>query len=198
MQRERSMSRKSGWPFASRPLALTLWAMLAGVLFAQAKVLLTQQEALRLAFPEGVAVDRRTAFLTDAQIAEIQHLARCESPPEALIAYYVGSKGGQTVGTAYFDTHLVRTLPETIMVLVDPKGEAERVEVLSFQEPEDYLPLPRWYAQFAGRALDDELSLKKGIHPVAGATLTARATMDAVRRVLALHRVIQAGASPAR
>ncbi len=163
-----------------------------------AKVLLTQQEALRLAFPEGVSVERRTAFLTDAQIEEVQRLARCESPPEALIPYYVGSRGGQPVGTAYFDTHLVRTLPETIMVLVDPGGEAERVEVLSFSEPEDYLPLPRWYAQFSGRALDDELSLKKGIHPVAGATLTARATMDAVRRVLALHRVIHAGASPAR
>jgi len=158
---------------------------------APGKVFLTQDEALRLAFPPGVTVERRTAFLTDAQIAEVQKLARCESAPEALIAYYVGSKGGQTVGTAYFDTHVVRTLPETIMVLVDPAGKVVRIEVLSFLEPEDYLPLPRWYAQFADRPLNDELSLKRGIHPVTGATLTASATTEAVRRVLALHRVLQ-------
>jgi len=68
-----------------------------------------------------------------------------------------------------------------------------RIEVLSFQEPEDYLPLPQWYAQFPGRPLEDELSLKRGIRPVAGATLTTNATLDAVRRVLALHRVLSAG-----
>jgi hypothetical protein len=100
---------------------------------------------------------------------------------------------GKVVGTAYFDTHRVRTMPETILVLVDAAGAVARIEVLSFQEPEDYLPLPRWYAQFPGRLLDDELSLKRAIRPVAGATLTTNATTDAVRRVLALHRVLSAG-----
>ena len=43
---------------------------------------------------------------------------------------------------------------------------------------------------------DDELSMKRGIRAVTGATLTARATTDAARRVLAVHKVIQsAGAS---
>ena len=83
------------------------------------------------------------------------------------------------------------------MVLVDPAGAVARVEVLSFQEPEDYLPLPQWYAQFPGRPLDAELSLKRGIRPVAGATLTTNATTDAVRRVLALHRVLSADSSGA-
>ena len=158
---------------------------------------LTQQEALRLAFPEGVAVERRTMFLTDAQQLELQKLGRTENPPEAFVVYYVGRRDGQPVGTAYFDTHQVRTMPETILVLVDPAGAVRRVEVLSFLEPEDYLPMPRWYGQFAGRALDDELSLKKGIHPVAGATLTARATTEAVRRVLALDSLIRAEAAGA-
>jgi hypothetical protein len=159
---------------------------------AQAKVFLTQAEALRLAFPDGVSVGRRTAFLTEAQQQEAKKLARCPEPPDALVTYYVGTRDGKFVGTAYFDTHRVRTMPETILVLVDPAGAVARVEVLSFQEPEDYLPLPRWYAQFPGRALDDELSLKRAIRPVAGATLTTNATTDAVRRVLAVDRVLSA------
>ena len=38
--------------------------------------------------------------------------------------------------------------------------------------------------------MNDELSMKRGIRAVTGATLTARATTDAARRVLALHHVL--------
>ena len=171
-------------------VVLAVACLLAGA-EAPARVFLSQQEALRLAFPEGVAVERRTAFLTEAQQQEARRLARVEEPPDALVTFYVGTRDGRIVGTAYFDTHRVRTMPETIMVLVDPSGAVRRIEVLSFLEPEDYLPLPRWYEQFSSHSLDDDLSLKKAIRPVAGATLTAVATTDAVRRVLAVHRILQ-------
>lgn len=177
--------------FAGKALA-ALGIALCAAGGAPARVFLTQEEALRLAFSPGVTVERRTAFLTEVERQQARRLARSEAAPGALVTYYVGLRDGQPVATAYFDTHFVRTQPETIMVLVDPTGSVARVEVLSFLEPEDYLPLPRWYGQFAGRPLDDELSLKKGIHPVSGATLTARATTEAVRRVLALDRVIRA------
>jgi Na+-translocating ferredoxin:NAD+ oxidoreductase RnfG subunit len=52
------------------------------------------------------------------------------------------------------------------------------------------MPREGWYGQYEGRLLDDDLALKRGIRPVTGATLTARATTEAVRRVLALHQVI--------
>jgi len=155
-----------------------------------AKVYLSQEEALKLAFP-GASVERNTAFLTADQQREVQKLSGDEAPPSALVVYYVATKDGHEIGTAYFDAHIVRTMSETIMVVVDPEGRASRVEVLSFQEPEEFLPRPHWYEQFHGKALNDELSTKRGIRPVAGATLTARATTDAVRRVLALHRVIR-------
>jgi len=79
----------------------------------------------------------------------------------------------------------------THLVVVDPKGRVARIEVLSFSEPEDYLPRGNWYAQFQGKALDAELRLKGSIRPVTGASLTASATTDAVRRVLALNRVLE-------
>jgi hypothetical protein len=88
-------------------------------------------------------------------------------------------------------------MPETIMVVVDPAGAISRIEVLSFSEPEEYLPRPQWYAQFTGKPLNDELSMKRAIHPVTGATLTAQATTDAARRVLALHRVLHPSAAEA-
>lgn len=156
-----------------------------------AKVFLTVDEAVKLAFP-GCAITKRTAFLTPEQVRRARELSQGEVP-SALLTYYVATRGGQPAGTAYFDTHRVRTLPETLMVVVDPQGRVGRIEVVSFREPEEYMPRGAWYEQFRGKALGPDLQLKRDIRPVTGATLTARATTDAVRRVLALHRVLAGG-----
>ncbi|HEV2853012.1 MAG TPA: FMN-binding protein [Thermoanaerobaculia bacterium] len=175
----------SSWGTFSR---LALAALLLAAAPAAAKVFVTVDEALKLAFP-GCEVERRTAFLKPEQVQRARGLAGAEVPA-ALVNYYVARRGGQPAGTAYFDTHRVRTLPETLMIVVDPQGKVGRIEVISFREPEEYMPRGAWYQQFLGRGLDADLQLKRGIHPVTGATLTARATTDAVRRVLALHQVI--------
>lgn len=155
---------------------------------ASAKVFLSQEEALKLAF-DGAAVERRTLFLTEAEQKEIATLSG-GAKPSALVVAYTASRDGKLVGTAYFDSHVVRTQPETLMVVIDPAGSIARIEVLAFSEPEEYMPRPHWYAQFPGKSLDPELSVRRGIRAVSGATLTVRATTEAARRVLAIHRVV--------
>ena len=155
---------------------------------AGARVLLSQQEALALAFP-GCAVERATLYLTPAQRQRAGSLAG-EPLRSALVPVYRARCGGQPAGTAYFDVHRVRTLQETLMVVVDPQSRIRRLEVLSFDEPPDYIPRRPWYEQFQQRGLDAELRLKRAIRPVTGATLTAQATTAAARRVLAIHRAI--------
>ena len=150
---------------------------------AAAKVLLTPEEALALAFP-GCTVERQTVYLTVAEVAAARELAGTELASAVVHPYRArrggeaaggdGSKAGGECGTAYFDTHRVRTLAETVMVAIDPAGAVARIEVLSFDEPPDYLPRVEWYAQFGGRRLAPETELGRGIRPVTGATLTAR------------------------
>ncbi len=156
---------------------------------SSASVLLTVEEALRLAFP-GCAVERQTVYLTAAQLDRAAALAG-ERPRSAVVHPYRARRGETLVGTAYFDAHPVRTQAETLMVVVDPDGKVARVEVLQFDEPPEYLPRGKWYRQFDGRGLDWELDLRRGIRSPAGATLTARATTAAVRRALALHQVLE-------
>ena len=170
-------------------------AALVAAHVAAGKVLLTPEEALKLAFP-GATITRHTAFLTKAQQEAARKLSGDEEAPSALATYYTGVKDGKLLGTGYLDTHTVRTMPETVLIVVDPAGAIARIEVLSFSEPEEYLPKAHWYEQFQGKALDDELSLKRAIRPVTGATLTARATTEAARRVLALHKVLQEAPKP--
>ncbi|MGE5717906.1 MAG: FMN-binding protein, partial [Acidobacteriota bacterium] len=155
-----------------------------------AKSFLTQEEALHLAFPKGAVVTRKTVFLSDADRAELARRTG-GAPPPGLVVAYTASVEGRDAGTAFFDTHTVRTLPETILVVVDPKGAIARIEVLSFSEPEEYLPREAWYGQFRGRTLGDELSEKAGVRPVTGATITVRVTVEAARRVLALDAFLK-------
>ena len=77
------------------------------------------------------------------------------------------------------------------MVVVDAEGRVRRLEVVSFLEPEEYIPRRTWYDQFLKQRLDARLRLKRSIHAVTGATLTARATTNAVRRILALDQVLR-------
>jgi len=161
-------------------------ALAASVSPAAAKVFMTQDEALALAFPGEGKVERHTSFLTDAQ-EKAAHEKSGEPIPSKVITWY--SRDGRT---AWFDTHVVRTLPETIMIVADPTGAIERIDILSFGEPEDYKPRDRWFDQLQGRVLDDDLSLRKGVRPISGATLSGRAIVAAARRTLALRQVILA------
>ncbi|MEW6337125.1 MAG: FMN-binding protein [Acidobacteriota bacterium] len=158
---------------------------------AQGVTLTTVSEALEQAFP-GCRIERRTEFLTAGQTEEAGRQAG-DSVPSALVVRYVASRDGVVTGIAYTDTHRVRTMAQTVLVVVEPDGAVARVEVVSFAEPAEYVPRPAWYRLFAGRRLDGELSLTRAIRPVTGATLTSSATTRAVRRVLAIHSVLDHG-----
>lgn len=165
---------------------------------AAGKVYLSQERALEIAFGKGAAVERATAYLTEAQLSAARDFAGPGVEIRgALVTRYSGrSREGTPLGTAYFDAHRVRTLPETLMIVVAPDGTVARVEILSFSEPEEYRPPERWLAQFPGRVLDRELAVRRGIHGITGATLSAGAVTDAVRRTLAIHRVLGREARP--
>jgi hypothetical protein len=154
------------------------------------KVFMTRDEALELAFPK-CEITRGTSFLSEAEQARVAKLSGVDFE-SAIVHPYVATLKGKLVGTAYFDTHRVRTLRETLMVVVGPDDKLIRVELLSFAEPRDYIPRESWYAQFKGLPLDEELQLKQKVKAVTGATLTARATTSSARRMLALHKTLAA------
>jgi Na+-translocating ferredoxin:NAD+ oxidoreductase RnfG subunit len=178
-----------------RPAIAVLAAVLALSLpctgAAVAQVRLTQQEALRLAFPEPATFERRTVFLTQEQLERARDLAGSDVRIDhSVVTYYVGFEGEIPVGVAYFDAHLVRTLPEVLMFVVSPDASIERIEILKFTEPPEYEAPDSWMEQFEGQQLTDDLSLKGSVINMTGATLTSQAVTRASRRVLALHQII--------
>ncbi|MEQ1917993.1 MAG: FMN-binding protein [Elusimicrobiota bacterium] len=146
---------------------------------------MSQKDALTLAFP-AAKPERRTAFLTDAQTKTVEEAAQSKLESKVWTYYVAGSTA------AYFESHLVRTMNETVMVVVGGDGTVRFVEILSFAEPDDYLASKRWLGQFPGRKLDEDLALRRGLRNIAGASLTSEAVTRAVRRALAVHQVLNA------
>lgn len=174
-------------------LALLLVAGVAvsgGVPPGVAAQTLTLDEALELAFPDA-EIERRTAYLEPAELERARSIAgRDVEIQSEIVTHYVALRGTTPVGVAYFDAHVVRTLREVLMIVVDPGGRIRRVETVAFREPPEYAAPDGWLELFQDRRLDDALSLKGEIPAMTGATLTARAVTRAARRVLALHEVI--------
>lgn len=174
---------------------LCLSLLLAGV--ARAEVFHSRESALKVAFPSADSVEKRDLILGADEAARAGDLAG--SPlASRLVTVYIGWKNGAPVGTAFIETHRVRSLPETVMFVVDPDGAVAGVHMLAFHEPPEYAPPPRWLRQFTGAVLDERLSLRGDIDGITGASLTAHAVTAAARRVLAVYEVAVKPALAAR
>ncbi len=180
-------------------LVLALAGVAGAAVPASAQVRLSQDEALRLAFGPPATVERRTAFLSEADLATARTRAgRDVELTQRVVTYYVGRSGDAPLGVAYFDVHRVRSHNEVLMVVVSPDGRIGRIEILRFDEPPEYRAPNGWLDLLEERGLTDELSLKGAVVNMTGATLTSQAVVRAARRVLALHEVIRPFGQPTR
>ncbi|MEE2940838.1 MAG: FMN-binding protein [Planctomycetota bacterium] len=144
--------------------------------------------AVAKAFP-GAKIERVCVRLSEAERKKVGKLASQRAPKKSTTFAYVARKEGKVVGTAFFDSHIVRTKRETLMVVVTPEGKVSGVETIVFQEPPEWLAQDAFYESLSGRGQGRALILGRGLDGTTGATLTCRAVADASRRVLALHEV---------
>jgi hypothetical protein len=157
---------------------------------ARGEALLAKDEALALAFP-GAQVAAKTVFLTEEQARAVRERTGRE-PPSKLLTFYAARRDEQIVGYGVIDTHVVRTLPEAFLVVLSPAGVVERVLMLAFYEPPEYRPSDRWLEQFQGRSAHDTRDWRVGrdVHGLTGATLSAYAVTDALRRITVLFDLV--------
>lgn len=190
------MTRSDQYSFQAKLKFNFIWGGLALLATApavasRAEVLMTERAALERAFP-GAVPDRKTLFLTAEQVAQIEKAAQSKLPSPVVTAF-LARKDGAVTGRAVLDTHTVRTMPESVLTVVEPDGRLRMALVLQFGEPPDYLPREGWLKTLEGKSLDDELWPGRGIRRVSGATLTVQALSEAVRRSLAIDSMILKG-----
>jgi hypothetical protein len=179
-------SRSSGlWLFLLAGLGV---ALLSSAL-SEAKVFYAKDEALKVAFPNADQVEMKTFILRDAEIQRAEKLSRARMESK-LFTFYIGRKSDKILGYAAIDTHTVRTLPETFMVVLSPEGRLKSALILAFHEPPEYQASERWLHQFENQNLSDELAVGRNIAGIAGSTLTTHAITQGIRKVLALFQIL--------
>ena len=155
--------------------------------WVQAKSYLSPPQALAEAFP-SYKLERKTLFLSPAQKTQIEKLSGAKLD-SAIYSYYIARSSSGVAGVAFFDRRIVRSMPVTYMAVVNPSGTLGYVDILSFEEPEDYLPPARWLALYKNRALTNDLAIGRGIPHITGASLTSQAMNDGIRLILAIYQV---------
>jgi hypothetical protein len=93
--------------------------------------------------------------------------------------------------TAYaaIEAITVRTKPETLLIVLTPDGHLRRVYTLAFHEPPEYQPPERWFEQLYQRNVED-LEFNKGVDGISGATLSTRASLTSIRKVMAIYQIM--------
>jgi len=157
---------------------------------AYAKIYYSKQEAMELAFGTEAKIESLSLFLKADEKERIETLARTKID-SSLFTFYVSKKGDEIIAYAAIESHKVRTKPETLLVVLSAQGQLTRVETLAFHEPPEYQPSERWYAQLLNLPLED-VSFRKKVQGISGATLSSRAALDSVRKVLAMYQVMVA------
>ena len=167
---------------------LGLFVALPSSIVAQEGVV-SRQEALKAVFQDA-AVTRDRVILTSDQMNAVASLARVGMQGK-IFPRYVARRGEDVVGRAYIDTHTAKTERQSVLVSLDRDGRVLRVDVTVFFEPAQYMAPQDFLRQYDGVVLHEELVIRRGIRPIAGASFTGRAVNNAVRRVLALDQVLQ-------
>jgi len=153
----------------------------------EAKVYLSQPQALQTAFQSN-AVERKTLFLTPGQVQQVETLSRTKVD-SSIVSYYVSRDAKGITEFAFFDKRTVRTMPVTYMAVLNPSGTIDRVDILSFEEPDDYLPPARWLALYKNRSLNNDLVIGRDIPHITGASLSSQAMNDGIRQILAIYQL---------
>ena len=170
---------------------VALSALLASAGAVDTRKLSVIDKALDAAYP-GAKIERVTCVLTPKQRERVGKLGAQPAYPRKTTFAYVAKKDGKVLGTAFFDSHVVRTKRETLMLLVAPDGTVAGSEIIAFQEPPEYIAQDSFYQSLEGRTQGRALQLGRGLDGTTGATMTCSAVADAARRVLALHEVLGA------
>ncbi|MGZ4956613.1 MAG: FMN-binding protein [Methylobacter sp.] len=171
-----------------RGLIVLLFLLLIAVTPSFATIFYSKNEALELAFGKDNQIEQLSLFPDEQQVAKIEELAKVKLD-SGLFTFYVGKNQGKILGYAAIETVTVRTKPETLLIVLTADGELRNVTTLAFHEPPEYQPPERWFEQLYKRPLT-EMDFNKGIDGISGATLSTRAAVSSVRKVMVIYQVL--------
>lgn len=154
-----------------------------------AKILITPQESMQMVFGDDVEVKKKNVLLKNDQAQKIQKSARAKLPSK-IVRIYSALKDSKTVGYGVLINKKVRSKNAVVLYHISKDDILLSIEVISFNEPMEYLPTENWTKQFENIKTDDMLRVSKNIPTISGATLSANTITDGSRIAFSIYNEI--------
>ena len=172
-------------PLVLRPLLLFVCLFFASGLWAQT-VYLKPADALRIIFKDSAEIISEKKTLTPAERTILEKKLGGKLAKESW-NFYSARTGGKVDGYALIDNEVGKTEPITFLTAITPSGEVKEVEILVYREPiGSEVHEKRFLRQYQGKRGVDPIRVGQDIANISGATLSARAVSQGVKRALAL------------
>ena len=149
-------------------------------------VYLTEEQALKILFPNAQKIHAEELRLTPEQKLRIQDRIGWKFPEESFRAFKAETDG--TVdGYAVIQETIGKHRPITYIVGITPQGKVFDVEILVYRESKgSEVRRKRFNAQYEGKTAQDPISINKDIINITGATMSVRSVSAGVKRALIL------------
>ncbi len=150
------------------------------------QVFLTEDAALKLAFPDCDRVEKKVIQISKDKKERIEsRLGWVLS--ESTAAVFEGFSGKEPRGRAMVAEEIGKFKPITFMVKVSNEGKVERVDVMVYREAVgSEVRRPRFTRQFRGKSASDPLRINRDILNVTGATMSVQAMTAGVKKALVI------------
>jgi len=151
------------------------------------------QEMLKQIFPDCER-KKENIFLTKEQQSEIEEALEQKIHSPMALRYHL--KCADRHLFAYIDSHIVRTMNQTVVVGVNAEGKITHYKISSFMEPSEYRPPKQWIEQILDKGPQDKYQLNHEIDALSGATLSANAVVNSSKKIIKLHQVLRKKSNP--
>jgi len=153
---------------------------------SMAEVFLTEEEAVKLMFPNSERIKKELLRVSADKKMIIEERIGWKFP-EDTFEVYIGETGKQVDGYAIVQNTIGKHKPMTYMVGVDNTGHVLNVELLVFREARgSEVRTKRFNVQYEGKTVLDPVRINKDIINISGATMSVRSMSAGIKRVLVL------------
>ena len=174
--------------------ALLVAALLPAAAWAD-QIFLSEADAPRALFGDGVAAEHKTLQISDAELAELSRQLGRKVEARAYPYLEVSGPGGASrplLGYIFLIDVMGQNLPITFAVGVKADGAVQDVQVMVYREPHGAeIRERRFRAQFSGKHLGQPLVVGKDIDAISGATISSHSAAYAVRKGLGLTDILR-------
>jgi len=170
---------------------LKIYQLLLLVLIIElsAKKLNSPYEVMKYSFGPDVEVVKKNIILKKSQALSIQKSAKVKLNSK-IFRYFKAVRNSEIIGYGILINRKVRSKNAVVLYMIDTNSTLKGIEIIAFNEPEEYITSKKWNALFEGTSTQSNLYLGKGIPTITGATLSARTVTDGSRIASAFYNEV--------